>query len=415
MTAPLRAERLVARTVALDLAALPDLIALAGDGGLLFTREGAGFAARGEALRIELPGGVAGSADVVADALAAVAVDDEVGLPGCGAVAIGALPFDPHAPGSLVVPEVLVGVDRNGRSWLTTVGIGAAPRLGLDELAPPPVQWSPDGFSLRSGQSHEDWCALVARATTEIRSGGLEKVVVAREVHVETNRPIVPTAVLARLRALYPSCMVFNIGGFLGASPELLVSRLGRAVRSHPLAGTIAHSGDPEVDARMAAGLMASVKERHEHRVVVEAVAEALADVCDELDVPAAPSIVPLRNVSHLGTLIEGTLRSPAPDALSLVARLHPTPAVGGVPTKEALAWIEANEPFDRGLYAGAVGWMDARGDGAWAVGIRSATVEGCRARLVAGDGIVADSVPEAELAETQLKLQALLAALVRP
>ncbi|HEV7886818.1 MAG TPA: isochorismate synthase [Acidimicrobiales bacterium] len=410
-----------ARTVRLDAdRAELDLVALAGEDGVLFAREGAGFAGRGQALRIDLPDGVAGSYDAVGEALAAIEVDDDLGLPGTGPVALGALPFDPDAPGSLVVPELLVGVAADGTAWLTTVTTHPLPRVSTGTV---PVEmkdegpWgaSPDGFNLTSGPAHDEWCALVADAVEVIRRGELEKVVLAREVHVHANRPIVRSAVLARLRALYPSCMVFNMGGFLGASPELLVSRIGRAVRSHPLAGTIPHSGDPEVDARMARALLSSAKERHEHRVVIDAVAEALAEVCSALDVPDGPSIVPLRNVSHLGTLLTGTLAEPAVDALALVARLHPTPAVGGVPTKEALAYIAAAEPFDRGLYAGAVGWMDGRGDGEWAVGIRSATVEGDRARLVAGDGIVGDSDPDAELAETQLKLQALLSAVVRP
>lgn len=407
MTAPMAAERLVARTIPLELGSAPDLVALAGEDGLLFSSEGAGFAARGEALRVDWRH--------ARDALADIAVDDEVGLPGTGPVVMGALAFDPAASSELVIPQVLVGVSPDGRAWLTTVGRGSAPRLGLDALAPPVAQPSPDGFNLVSGQSHEDWCAMVAAAVDTVRSGRLEKVVLAREVHVETNRPIVRTSVLARLRALYPSCMLFNFGGFLGASPELLVSRRGDTVRSHPLAGTIPHSGDPDVDTRMAAEMLSSAKERYEHKVVVDAVAACLAEVCDSLDVPEAPSIVPLRNVSHLGTRMTGTLASPAPDVLSLVERLHPTPAVAGEPFKEAMDYIDSAEPFDRGLYAGAVGWMDSRGDGDWAVGIRSATVQGNRATLVAGVGIVADSVPEAELAETQLKLQALLAAVVRP
>jgi len=416
VTAPLAATRLVARTVALDLHERPDLVALAGDDGLLFSRDGAGFAARGEALRITLPGGLAHSAEGVADALASIAVEDEVGLPGSGAIALGALPFDPEAPGWLTVPEMVVGVGPDGTAWLTTVGEGSAPRLGLDALAPPGMQPSPDGFTLASGQSHDEWCEMVAAAVDVLRSGALRKVVLAREVHVSANRPIVPTAVLARLRALYPSCTLFSVNGFLGASPELLVSRFGRHVRTHPLAGTVAHSGDPEADARSAAALLDSAKDRHEHRVMVEVVAARLAEVCESLDVPDRPSIVPLRNVSHLGTLMTGALTgSPPLDAVSLAARLHPTPAVAGVPTKEALAYIAEAEPFDRGLYAGPVGWMDGNGDGEWVVGIRSATVRGSRARLVAGNGIVADSVPELELAETQLKLQALLAAVVRP
>jgi len=410
------AGRLVAKTVRLDLAERPDLVALAGDDGLLFAGPEGGMAARGVALRIELPGGVADADGVaaVAEALASIDVSDEVGLPGCGPVAIGALPFDRTAAGALVVPRVLVGLAADGTAWLTTIGEGAAPRLGLDALAPPAPRPSPDSFTLVSPQSHDEWCEMIAAAVEEVRTR-LRKVVLAREVLVEANRPIVTTAVLARLRALYPGCMLFSAGGFLGASPELLVARFGRSVRSHPLAGTVAHSGDPAVDDIMAARLMGSAKERYEHRVVVDSVAETLAPVCQSVDVPSGPSILTLRNVTHLGTPITGTLRDPGTSALDLVARLHPTPAVGGDPHDEALAYIDAVEPFDRGLYAGPVGWMDANGDGVWAVGIRSATVSGTKARLVAGVGVVAGSVPELELAETQLKLQALLAAVVRP
>jgi menaquinone-specific isochorismate synthase len=217
------------------------------------------------------------------------------------------------------------------------------------------------------------------------------------------------------LRSLYPSCLVFSIDGFLGASPELLLRRRGDFVESHPLAGTIPRSGDPTVDEQLAAALLGSDKDRAEHRFVVDDVARVLAPWCTDLDVPDEPSIVPLRNVSHLGTRITGHLRPEAPSALELASLLHPTPAVGGTPRKEALAWLARNEQLDRGPFAGPVGWVDRHGDGDWMVGIRSARVHGATAHLYAGVGVVADSEPAAELAETQLKLQALLAALVRP
>jgi menaquinone-specific isochorismate synthase len=295
--------------------------------------------------------------------------------------------------------------------WLTTIGDGAPPIE-----ARPPGQ-PPDGFILTSPRSHTDWCGLIAAAVEEIQSGAFRKVVVAREVLVEANRPIMPSDVLGRLRALYPSCTLFAVDGFVGASPELLVSRLGDAVHSHPLAGTIPRSGDPTVDARLAEGLLASAKDREEHQLVVEAVAAVLDRWCDALEVPETPSIVPLRNVSHLGTELHGRLRrgGEVPTAIDLALALHPTPAVGGSPTAAALEWLAGAEGFDRGRYAGPVGWMDARGDGEWVVGIRGAELAGHTARLVAGVGVVADSDPSAELAETQLKLQALLAAVVRP
>jgi menaquinone-specific isochorismate synthase len=271
---------------------------------------------------------------------------------------------------------------------------------------------------------HEDWKDVVARAVEVMTTGELEKVVLARRIDITANRPFVISEVLGRLAALYPSCMVYSVEGFIGASPELLLRRTGDAVESHPLAGTVARSGDAHSDELLVAGLMASPKIRHEHQVVVDAVRTILAEVCAELEVPARPSVLGLRNVSHLATHITGRLngstdgrsaRPGSPSALELVARLHPTPAVGGNPTDTAIRYLQEVEKFDRGRYAGPVGWLDARGDGAWAVGIRCAEVEGARARIYAGNGMVVGSDPDDELAETQLKLQALLAALVRP
>jgi menaquinone-specific isochorismate synthase len=285
----------------------------------------------------------------------------------------------------------------------------------VDELSALPAIAPPDRFSLVSVRSHAEWSKLVQDAVTVVRAGRLAKVVLAREVLVEANRPFVGADVLRRLHALYPSCMLFSADGFIGASPELLVSRRGQQVRSQPLAGTVARSGDPRADDRLTEAMMSSAKEREEHRLVVDEVAAGLLPLCDWLDVPDSPSIVPLRNVSHLGTPIAGRLTSPPPPALELVARLHPTPAVAGSPTAAAAAYLKAVEGFDRGHYGGPVGWMDAGGDGDWAVGIRCAEVAANTARLFAGVGVVADSDAEAELAETQLKLQALLAALVRP
>ena len=210
--------------------------------------------------------------------------------------------------------------------------------------------------------------------------------------------------------------MVFSVDGFIGASPELLIERTGDRIVSHPLAGTVARSGDAHADEALVAGLMASPKARREHAYVVDVLRAALTEVCVDLDVPDRPSVMGLRNVSHLATRITARLDPRTPlTALELTARIHPSPAVGGNPTPAALPYLQSVEGFDRGRYAGPVGWVDARGDGAWAIGIRSAEVDGAHARIFAGNGIVRGADPAEELAETQLKLQALLAALVRP
>jgi len=424
----LAASRLVARTRPLELApgSGPDLIGAAGGTGTLWRTPGGGIAARGTALRLSLPAGLADASGTLAagEALGAIPIGTGEQRP---PVALGALPFDRNAPGELIVPSALLGWDGE-RGWVTTIAdqdatSGEAERLAAELVAGAtgsgavgPPEEAPDGFELRSSRSHRDWVATVSDAVSAVRSGSLDKVVLARRVVVTANRPLPTGQVLERLAALYPACMVFRVGKFLGASPELLVGRHGPTVSTHPLAGTVARSGDATADRALVEGLMASAKDRAEHSFVVEDLRRRLQPWCSQLDVPERPSVLELRNVSHLGTRLTGRLHAGRrPSVLELLRSLHPTPAVAGTPTTAACEYLAAAEDFDRGPYAGPVGWMDASGDGEWAIGIRSAIVDGCRAELFAGVGVVADSDPTAELAETQLKLQALLAALVRP
>lgn len=416
------AARLVAHTVELDPSQPCDLLAVAGADGFLFEREGHGVAGRGEALRIPLGEGLKGDLSHVVEALSAIEIEGEASGAGAGApIAFGALPFDASAASAMVVPAILVGRSAEGRQWMTTIGPRDPIRSPETPAAPEvlsPVRDTgllPDGFSLRSPRPHPEWEATVADAIDAISSGALRKVVVAREVVVEANRPIVVPDVLERLRSLYPACMVFSVDGFIGASPELLVERRGDTVRSHPLAGTFPRSGDPHADELAAARLVASIKDQAEHRFVIDQIEAVLSARCSTLEVPRMPEVMLLRNVLHLGTEIRGVLSEPAPDVLELVAALHPTPAVAGTPTVEALEWLAANEGLERGRYAGPVGWIDAHGDGMFAIGIRSAEVEGNKARLFAGVGVVEGSESRRELIETQLKLQAILAAVVRP
>lgn len=392
---------LVARTVATG-TALPEWR----PGDVLFSRPGLRLVGRGAAVRVRVPR-LAGAAGAAAGALADIDNEGDNRFP--GPLAIGSLPFDPDAAGELVIPSEVFGW-RDGESWTTTVVGAERPRSG--HAGTP--QAAPDGFTLMSPVPHEKWCRRVEEAVEEIRAGRFDKVVLAREVTVDTNRPIPLGEVVGRLESLYPSCTVFAVDGFVGASPELLVRKAGECVFCHPLAGTVAHSGDRKADEDAAHRLMESPKERREHGFVVSAMRAALATLCTDLAV-RGPGLLSLRNVIHLGTEITGRLRRRDTRVLDLVAGLHPTPAVGGSPTEAALDWLAACEGLDRGRYAGPVGWTDAAGDGEWVVGIRSAEIDGPTARLFAGVGIVEGSTPDAELAETQLKLQALLAALVRP
>jgi menaquinone-specific isochorismate synthase len=379
-----------------------DLNDVAGADGYLFVREGVGFAARGVAARVPL-------GDVPA-VLAAIDHRDEVG--GVHPVALGCVPFEPGAPTELVIPRVTVGKAADGRRWVTTID-DADPTV---VPAPRPTPSAAE-FTVAAAAPVEQYLAAVTAARDAVRAGSLQKAVIAREVMVHSNTPIDVHAVLLRLRASFGSSYRYSIDGFIGASPELLVRVDGNTVESHPLAGTAPRTGDPATDARVAAELIASTKNQVEHRAVIDMVHDTLLPWCSFLDWEPEPSIVAVANVQHLGSRVEGHLSDPRPNVLDLVQALSPTPALGGAPRAEALALIAAVEGFERGRYGGAVGWVDAAGNGTWAVAIRCAELSADRrtARLVAGGGIVAESEPLAELAETQAKLQAMLSAIVRP
>jgi isochorismate synthase len=416
MTALAEHSPLVARTRRLDRDV--DLLAVAGADGVLIEQAGIGLAGRGEALRIPLPTGsgrLAEAAGEVAAALGRISADDEVGLPGCGPVAFAALPFTDTAAGSVVVPALIVGRADDGTRWVTTVGPADHIAAVADVVAPPSAPSMSTSFTVRSTRPPSEWCDAVAAVVSRLRERELTKVVLAREVVVEADAPIDVVNVLQRLRAAYPSTMLYSVDGLVGATPELLVSRFGDVVRSHPFAGTTPRTGDPAADARAAASLLASAKDRAEHQITIDMVLDTVLPFCSYVDSEPEPTIVSLANVQHLASLVEGRLSSPPATALALVAALHPTPAVCGWPTKDALDVIEELELLDRGRYTGAVGWVDGDGDGRFGVAIRCAEIDGRQARLFAGNGIVADSNPEAELAETQAKLLAMLNAIIKP
>lgn len=377
----------------------------------------------GAALRIVVPGPWPDHVGVVAETLDAIDVDDDVREPGTGPVAFGALPFDRDRPATLVVPQVLHARSADGSRWTTTVApveAGATASGGADsghstgERRDRPAQPPhPRELRLRATSSEADWCAAVERATARIAAGELTKVVLARELSIDTDVPLDPGRMLRRLRHRHPAAMCFAIDGVVGASPELLVSRVGDVVRARPMAGTAARTGDPDADQRRAAELLGSAKNRAEHRITIDMVHDTLLGWSSFLDIEPEPSVVAAGPVQHLATMVEGRLSHPAAPVIELVAGLHPTPAVGGWPRADAIRLIEQLEPTDRGRYAGPVGWTDAAGNGAWAVGIRSVELAGTTARLFAGVGVVADSDPAAELAEARAKAEAMLASIV--
>ena len=319
-------------------------------------------------------------------------------------MAVGILPFDPAAPGA-DPPHILLPEHVRTAGPLHP-GAAGRERLALPEPVTARAVPEPDGHR-----------AAVAAAVTMLRAGELRKVVLARALELEFERPVAARPILANLVRDNPAGYTFAAplpGGrtLVGATPELLLSRRGGRVRSHPHAGSAPRSADPAVDAERARGLAASAKDRAEHAVLTEMIVETLRPYCRKLDVPAVPAVEATPAVWHLTSTITGELADPDVTALHLAAALHPTPAVCGTPTAAARRVAGELEPFDRGYYAGALGWVDARGDGDWAVAIRCAEVSGRAMRLYAGGGIMPDSDPETELAETSAKFGTLLRAM---
>jgi menaquinone-specific isochorismate synthase len=412
-------ERLAVRTV--EIADPGDLVTLFPEpAGVAWIRHGDGLAGWGETARVTLPAGedrfTAGE-KWLRELFDGAEVDDQVAEAGCGPVAFGSFTFDSASDGSvLVVPETIIG-RRDGKSWLTTIRPLAAagrplwpvkswpgePPGALSSLpVPAEIRWH-DG-SLTA----PDWERAVAAAIRRIRDGQLSKVVLARDLHATAARDFDVRMILRRLTERYPDCYTFACGNLIGATPELLIRRQDDDVSSLVLGGTIPRGRDAAEDARLGAALLASAKEREEHEYAVVGVRSVLADRCDRLHVDPGPSLVRFANVQHLATWITGRLAAGQAGSdhsvLALADALHYTPAVCGTPAEAAMEQIRDLEQMDRGRYAGPVGWVDARGNGEWGIALRCAEVDGRRARLFAGCGIVAGSDPAAELAETQAK-----------
>ncbi|MGW9627503.1 isochorismate synthase [Microbacterium sp. NPDC055521] len=393
---------------------------------LAWLRRGEGIVAAGAgiAAAVRVPAGAGRlRSDVIADTwreiTARADIDDQVRLPGTGLVGFGALVFDEDSSSDsvLLVPQTVIGL-RDGRSWVTRI----RPASDADFApTPDPVVFGPHwagrvGPGAQTPQGYQD---AVRRALDEIAAGDYSKVVLARDL----TGTVPGDADLRRLvRALstgYPDTWTFAVDGLIGASPETLVTSHERVVTARVLAGTAARGADPSEDHAASAALAGSGKDLDEHRYAVQSVLAALDPHTGTLDADTEPFVLELPNLFHLATDVAGRLSDGA-SSLDLVGAMHPTAAVAGTPTDAAIAAIRRIEPFDRGRYAGPVGWIDAAGDGEWAIALRCAqfgeaprTASGARrVTAYAGAGIVAGSEPESELLETRVKFRPLVDAL---
>lgn len=387
------------------------LAAIQNPGALAWVHRGDGLVGWGQAARIVMPAcpdRFAVAESLLRGLLGAAQTEDHVGLPGCGPVAFGSFTFDAARGGSvLVIPRTVLG-RRDGTAWATTITASGADG---DTRAPSVSQ--AEGLPLRGGSlTVPQWERAVVAAVARIRAGQIGKVVLARDLLVTAPAPIDTRAILKVLAARDPDCYVFACAGLIGATPELLIAREGRQARARVIAGTAAR-GVPAEDPEISEALLASAKDSVEHRYAVESVSQVLAPLCDNLAADAMPSVIRLADMHHLATTIRGTLKVRA-TALALAGLLHPTAAVCGTPTAAAMDVIRELEGMDRGRYAAPIGWIDAHGDGEWGIALHCGEIDGTRARLFAGCGIVAASEPASELAEAEAKFRPMLHALGR-
>ena len=395
MTIGVRTDRLVARTRAVG--RQPEVGRRLAGASFVFWGDGRGLVCQGVARRVPL--------GRVAEVLGAVDIDgpgEAAGRP----VAVGALPFDPvdMAGAYMVLPARVWRLDEGGQAWVTEVTtVGSGYDAGGEDSAD--ERTTLDG-AVRP-MTRAAWTEAVGAALAAVESGAVQKVVLSRDHEVRADHPIPAADVAARLVTQQPGCFVFLADGLVGASPELLVERRGAHVRSRPMAGTVAGT-----EAAAVSWLDRSDKDRREHGLVVDAVVDALAPFTCQSPSVSGPTTTRLVGLSHFVTDIEARLSDTTTSALDLALALHPTPAVGGVPTESALALIRRLEGRPRGLYGGPVGWVDSSGDGQFAVALRCARIRGHRALLHAGAGIVAGSDPVREWMETAAKFGPMCSAL---
>lgn len=394
---------------------------------LVWIRKGEGIAGIGEALRLEFrgPDRIRQASDAWRATVQAATVSDEVRTPGTGLVAFGTFAFDDESSATsvLIVPQTVLG-RRGGRSWITRItaadGSPAAanaadPRTqrGTARDLPRPIAFG-DEYRLSllpAGLDEGGYESAVATAVERIREHDLSKVVLARELSAHLPLESDVRRALVELALGYPDCWTFAVDGLVGSSPETLVRVHHGTVTARVLAGTMSRGRDAESDRESALALAGSTKDQDEHRFAVSSVLDALRPHSADLGASDEPFTLKLPNLWHLATDIAGTL-SDGSSSLDLADALHPTAAVAGTPTPDALALIRELEPFDRGRYAGPVGWVGGDGDGEWAIALRCAQLaETGDLTAYAGAGIVADSDPAKEYAETTMKFRPIVEA----
>lgn len=381
---------------------------------LVWVRDERGLIGIGEALRLTFSGAdrFTEASRAWRDIASAANSSDPLGLPGTGLLALGTFAFadDSSAHSVLIVPRVILGTN-GSTAWRTDISLE-----GEEAVSPAPArsplngdEWRSVGFTERAG-SADAYRAGVREANRLVQTPPLEKIVLSRQLTGRTEAGADLRVPLQRLTERYTDCWTFSVDGMIGASPETLVRVVNQEVTARVLAGTRKRSEDPAADERLSAELGASDKEQHEHALAVLSVVDALEPHVDQLRVDETPYLLELPNVWHLATDVSARLAD-GTDSIRLAGALHPTAAVAGTPTDLAIQAIAEIEPFDRGRYAGAVGWMNAAGDGEWAIALRSAQVErasdgSATVTAFAGGGIVAGSDPDHELLETVAKFR---------
>ena len=331
---------------------------------------------------------------------------------GTGPILFASFAFSENEPSLLTIPQIVV-VQKNGKSWITWIG------NGQPEFSKRIIEQSGLELTWEQGAlSDNQWSEAVAESVSRIKAGGLEKVVLARDLIAHSDKKIDPAALIQTLETEYPSTWLFLVDNLIGATPELLVRLSKSLVTSRVLAGTIRRTGDEERDFALAGSLAKSSKDLEEHEYAVRSVAEALEPFASSTNVPESPFVLHLPNVMHLATDVTGVINDTASkvDIFKLIAALHPSAAVCGTPTDKAMDLITELESMNRGRYAGPVGWVDAHGDGEMGIALRCGQIspDHKSIRVFAGCGIVAGSSADQELAESQAKLLPIRTALTR-